>query len=631
MRSFFPHAEARTTALAGALSLYCISLQVARLMLRPLDLFNAPVTALDGLAFLAPTLLLQAGFALLAFALIGLSRSRRMRKAATVGVQALAITIAVIDTAGHAYFLETGSSLDFALLWYSLGRLPDVIALALNSLSPAFLWAIAAVALGVAVLPWIADRRMTAPAAPARPRTRTALCCAALLCSLPLAASGLGVTSKKFADKMAARDPVLNVFATFKLHRGHRSDAPLGDDIVRIERDPAAPERARNLVIIILESTRADLLTPWNPALRNTPFLASLAQRSLRFDRFYSVQPHTARALRAILCGFEPQHRISPPKFTRGIASHCLANLLREQGYRTVYFQAAGEQFEHRAFAIFGMGYHDFIGPSRFSHEGFQRVNYLGYEDDSMLAPSRAWLEAQREGGPFFATYLTLNAHYHCTMLTRHPPEHFSDDSDLNCYLNALRSDDFFLQALFEQYKSLGLYENTLFAVLADHGEAFGEHERRTHNDVPFEEGLRIPLLLHDPGCTLVRPGVRKDPASQLDLLPTFLSLLGFRVTAGHFQGISLLIPHPQVPIRAACYDPHTCMSRIQGDEKFIHHFGRRPDQLFDLKSDPRELVNLAPGNPERVQELRADLLQWHRRVKNGYDTAPVWMPAGSE
>jgi len=627
-------AGTRTTLVAAIVFIYGVALQLARLFLRPLELFHdaTHVSFTDALAFMGSTLLFQGGFALFAFGVTGFWQTRPVRKLAAWSVQALAVLIAVVETAGHAYFLNTGSTLDYPLVAFSAGRMREVAVLAVHSLSPLLLGSMISAAAAVAVLPWIADRPWARGAAasppPTQPRWRRPLFATATIASLPLAAAGLLTHTSQAIDRATIRDPVLNVIATFHPSRRapHSAQSTLDDEPVTIG-PISAPGALRNVVIVILESARAESLTPWNASLQDAPFLAELAKSSVRFDRFYTVQTHTGRALRAILCGFEPQHRIRPPKFTHGIATHCLPNLLRDHGFSTVYFQTADERVEHRTFVIFSMGYHDFIGPSSFGHEGFEQANYLGYEDDSMLAPTRRWLEAQERSKPFLATYLTVNAHYRCALLTRHGPQRYSDDPELNCYLNALRADDFFLRALFDEYKAAGLYRNTLFVVVADHGEAFGEHSRRTHNDVPYEEALRVPLLLHDPTGTLVRPGVRADPSTQLDIAPTVLGLLGFAVKSGHFQGSSLMVPHPQVPIRAACYDPDTCLSWVRGDEKFIHHFGRRPDELFDLGRDPKETTNLAGIFPQRAAELKRDLLDWDRRIKDGYAAAEAWTP----
>ncbi len=69
----------------------------------------------------------------------------------------------------------------------------------------------------------------------------------------------------------------------------------------------------------------------------------------------------------------------------------------------------------------------------------------------------------------------------------------------INRYLNSVRNQDFFLKNLFEQYKELGLYEDTVFVLVGDHGEAFGEHGRFQHDNAIYEEGIKVPLIIHDP------------------------------------------------------------------------------------------------------------------------------------
>src|SRR4029077_15419001 len=103
---------------------------------------------------------------------------------------------------------------------------------------------------------------------------------------------------------------------------------------------------------------------------------------------------------------------------------------------------------------------------------------------DIQLAPSKAWLEAH-PGRPLFVTYLTVTPHIPYYAPGRYGTLRFSEDDAYNRYLNSVRYEDFFLRELIAQYATLGLYEDTVFIVLGDHGEGFGEHGRFTHDDVP--------------------------------------------------------------------------------------------------------------------------------------------------
>jgi arylsulfatase A-like enzyme len=121
-----------------------------------------------------------------------------------------------------------------------------------------------------------------------------------------------------------------------------------------------------------------------------------------------------------------------------------------------------------------------------------------------------------------------------------------------------------------------------------------------------------VPLLFHDPSGTLFQPRRLRGPASELDIMPTVLPLLGFKVTGGTMHGMSLFeLPRDRV-LMMSCYG--MCAMRITATEAFIHHFNRRPDELFALDKDPRELNDLAPRYPQLLPERRNELLAFLRR-----------------
>ena len=124
--------------------------------------------------------------------------------------------------------------------------------------------------------------------------------------------------------------------------------------------------------------------------------------------------------------------------------------------------------------------------------------------------------------------------------------EHFAQDYDrLNRYLNCLRLQDIFLKNLFDQYKRLALHDNTVFVIYGDHGQEFDRHGRFLHGDTPWEEGLRVPLIIHDP--KRFQNGERVEGLSnQTDILPTVVEMLGYQVANGEYPGNSLLRPLPK-------------------------------------------------------------------------------------
>jgi arylsulfatase A-like enzyme len=201
----------------------------------------------------------------------------------------------------------------------------------------------------------------------------------------------------------------------------------------------------------------------------------------------------------------------------------------------------------------------------------------------------------------------------------------FTEDDLLNRYLNSIRNQDFFLKKLFDQYKELGLYEDTVFVVLGDHGEAFGEHDRYQHDNVPYEEGLRIPLLVHDPrwcGNSGCESGWSiETPVNQLDILPTVTDLLGYRLEGSSDRGSSLLSPVPEDrTLMTSCLADDYCLASVEGTNKYIYHFDNQPEEFFDLSKDPEERKNLAEErDSEELEERRSELLEWSARVDSRY------------
>ncbi len=394
---------------------------------------------------------------------------------------------------------------------------------------------------------------------------------------------------------------------------------------------PTANRQRRNVVLIVLESTRAGATTPYNQALPTTPFLAELARRSLLVERAYAIIPHTHNALTAINCGIYPpldQSRIGLLAMPATLPDICLPHLLRAQGYRTAYFMSHTKEFEHSQQIMQNLGYQDFYSVEHMDTTGFERTNYFGYEDEIMLEPSRAWLERHRDQ-PFLVAYLTSAPHHdYLAPSRRHGRVIFTDNDLINRYLNAVRNQDFFLRALFDQYRRLGLYERTIFVLVGDHGQGFGEHGRNGHDNAIYEEGLRVPLLIHDPAR--FQHGARlTEPVSQLDILPTIADLLGYRIVAGSYSGASILRPLPRDRVLLfSCAGGQACMASLQGTEKYIHHFDDRPEELFDLATDPAEQTNLAPArSPEELARRRAELLAWRAAVRAMYGSATDQRP----
>ena len=367
-------------------------------------------------------------------------------------------------------------------------------------------------------------------AVPGSTRQRFALSAAALGLIL-LGLAGLPAAS----GTSFARDPLLNAALSplEALRYAHAAEASMPDPPVDTHLVRSGSGKPRNVVLVFLESVRDVSTTLADPDLGTTPYLSQLAKTSLVAENAYTVVPHTSKALTAGNCGVTPPLDMSVTESKpNGINGRCLPALLSEQGYASAFFQSATEHYDDRRELVRNFGYDSFYPVDVLDKTGYVESNYFGWEDDILLRPSRTWLTAHRDQ-PFVTGYLTVTSHHDYRVPSTIDTEHLSDDPELNKYLNTVRYGDRFVQRLIQQYKDLGLYENTVFVIMADHGEGFGEHGVRQHDSTIYTEGVKIPMIVHDPQNPN-RAG-STQPVQLTSVLPTVVDELGFRVTGGSY------------------------------------------------------------------------------------------------
>jgi lipoteichoic acid synthase len=575
-------------------------------------------------------MLFNLGYALLWIGLFALSRRGLLRWLIVVLFHTTAVLVVAITTGAHFYFEETGSTLDLNIIIYSLttlGEINDVIA---SVASPA-IWALAAAVLCYVVLgPWLVcrwrnRRELTGRTAGVSPIGAAVVCAVGIVLGLfavPVQSSGASISF--------SRDAVVNVIASqveYERLKEVAEDANLSprQPPVDTRLKPTAQTEKRNVVLIHLESVRSRSVTPYNQNLQTTPFLNKLAKESLVAERAYAIVPHTSKAIVSVNCGIEPHLvRELTEAGPDGVPARCLADLLKEQGYDTVWFSSATEDFEDRPDLVKNFGYDEFYPVESMDKEGFQKSNYFGYEDDIMLEPSREWLEKHKDG-PFLATYLGVTGHHDYRQVDRYGLKDFAEDDVLNRYQNEVRYLDFFVKNIIEQYKEMGLYDNTIFVIYGDHGEGFGEHDLYQHDNTIYEEGIRVPLIIHDPEN--FHSGERVETlTNELDFLPTVAGLLGYEIEGDEYPGRSLLAPPEESrTLFFSCFDDYRCLASLRGDQKYTYFFGNQPEEVYDLSSDPSESNDLAGelGDKE-LEDRRKEVLTWYSRVNAMYEKEEV-------
>ncbi|MBA2441866.1 MAG: LTA synthase family protein [Rubrobacter sp.] len=661
----------RRTLLDGWEWVYLLSillpLFVYNLSLKALRIFSLEEShgLLWHLSLMRSELLFNAGYAILCIGLFAVARRGVLRAASLVALHVTAIAVVAITTSSYQYYGTTGSSLDYGIVTYYFAT-PGEAQGAISSEMATSAWLVLALGLFYALAgPHLVTRAAerlglisgsapqegaaaSQPPAPASSRQETAEQASdggeAGEAEEP---AGGGMTRRKLSRKEflavgagagagvfllresllpstatgasggVSRSPVSNLIAT-RAEAARMQAAAEGVEVTNtlagVRLSPTAMTRPRHVALIHLESVRERSVTVYDGGMRTTPYLDDLAGRSLVVERAYTTQPHTTNAITSVNAGMYPYPGTDIVESQPGgVPARCLPDLLREQGYRTAWFQSAVGGFEDRAQLVENFGYDHFQAIEEMDTEGFQMSNYLGYEDDIMLAPSRRWLEKDLDT-PSLITYLGVTPHHDYQVPDRYGRKDFDDDDQLDRYLNNVRYDDFWVQNIIEQYKELGIYEDTIFVIYGDHGEGFGEHGRYQHDGVIWEEGARVPLLIHDP---LRYGGERvKGPANLMDIPPTIAEMLGYRVVDGEYPGNSLLNLPSDRTLYISCRPDLLSMASIKGYEKFIYHFGKQPDELFDLRRDPLEKRNLAKRKSEgELEQMRTELLEWHART----------------
>ena len=396
---------------------------------------------------------------------------------------------------------------------------------------------------------------------------------------------------------------------------GDLDSVDLGDQLQLLTTEKTT---RHNVVLIVLESTRARSLALYGSEHDPMPFLGSLAKRGRWVKEAYTTVPHTSKALVSIHCGAYPKLVTPIDEAQNGaLPDSCLAKVLKKQGYATAFFQPAQEGFERRQSLVGNFGFDTFLGKESLPDaDKFHESSYFGYEDDIMVKPSLEWVDQQKQ--PFFLSYLTLTAHHDYTVPKGFKTRSYVDEPEVNKYLNTLAYTDRFLKKVIDGFEKRGLLDKTTFVIVGDHGEGFKEHGRTEHDNVIYEEGLRVPLVLFGAGVPSDGQeivGLRQH----IDILPTVADILGYKMHGGQSPGRSVLSTDGHEELFFSCWYTNFCMAHREASKKTVYHYKRRKPQVFDVLSDRLEKNDLARSGG-LDESIIKKLKGWKRQTNLRYE-----------
>jgi arylsulfatase A-like enzyme len=434
---------------------------------------------------------------------------------------------------------------------------------------------------------------------------------------------------------------------------------------------PAAAAARPNVLLITVDTLRADHLSSWGYGRETSPTIDRLAAEGVRFASAWAQWPKTGPSFASLFSATYPKDNGNVRQV--GIPLSCrltlLAEVLRRSGYATRAVVANGALArEYR----FDQGFDDYLEVwkgvdelSRIDKTRATRVTDLALASAGSLPADRPWF--------LWVHYIDPHAPYA-------PPapyaERFQGDAAfgdggrelrvfprrrqemagvgrgqildgqtrLGFYVARYDAEIAYADAeigrLLAGLGAAGRLDDTVTAFTSDHGESLGEHEYYfNHGRFAFETCLHVPLVVHWPGR--LAPRVDAAPAALVDLAPTLLDLAGVPLDGGRWaQGRSLRerlegrAPEAPAPVFA---EGGTASERqwlktvrdgrwkfvhapLEGEQRWIAGRGRA-FVLYDLEADPGETTDVAAAHPEVAERLKRELWRWWNAPRHACET----------
>jgi choline-sulfatase len=379
-----------------------------------------------------------------------------------------------------------------------------------------------------------------------------------------------------------------------------------------------APEGPPSILLITLDTTRADRIGAYGYADGQTPHIDRLAREGVLFEQAIAPTPITLPSHTSILTGVTPsEHGVRDnAAFSLGPDALLVSEVLLRRGWRTAAFVGSY-----------------ILAPQFGLAQGFERYG-APLEGDSLVKSDRSanavvgeaidWLSQLSPEEHFF-----LWVHFYDPHAPLHPPPpwrtRLSDPYDAEI---AFCDDQ--LGRLLEAIAERGLARNLLTVVTADHGESLGEHREATHGVLLYQSTMHVPLIFHGPVLGTARGTRVARRVSTLDLPATLIHLAGIAPDAlPATKSAPLLVPEglpspssPPQPVYLETllpfYSLHWRALRglVADGYKLIE--GPQPE-LYALDDDAGEENDLAEREPARVQAMERQLEQIVSRPSLGW------------
>ena len=375
-----------------------------------------------------------------------------------------------------------------------------------------------------------------------------------------------------------------------------------------------------NVLLLTVDTLRADMTEPYGDAAPISPALQELAAGAVVFEEAWSGSSWTLPSLASLHTGLHSSvHGAWQFSDVLGWDFDTLAERLTAAGWDTA--------------AVVN---HVFLGRKHGLNQGFVHYDDELVEDfgksheaitsDTVSDRGIAWLEAKAsadDGRPWFLWLHYFDPHEVYQRHDRYAPT-FGDETDLERYRGEIAWTDEHLGRVLASLETLGLAEDTVVVLTADHGEEWEEHGGLGHGHTLYGELVRVPLVIRAPG---VEPARIAERVSTLDVAPTVLKLTGVEPLSGTGgRSLGALLDGREGrrgPILTEVGRSEAKRMAAIGDGrwKLLWHEHDNEAELFDLETDPGEQRDVAALHPDEVERLFELLLATR---KAAIETAPL-------
>jgi arylsulfatase A-like enzyme/Tfp pilus assembly protein PilF len=383
--------------------------------------------------------------------------------------------------------------------------------------------------------------------------------------------------------------------------------------------------RGANVILVTIDTLRADHVGAYGSALGLTPTLDRFAGEGLRFSTAYAHVPLTLPSHTTLHTGLYPTTNGVHDNGSRLATKPTLAGVLKAAGYRTGAFVGS------------------FVLDARFGlNAGFDTyddrmlgssadLNVVERAAEQVLAPASKWITAPRPETPARSPWFAW-VHLYDPHEPYAPPEPYRSRYAGDLYSGEIAYADAALGRFFDRLRAAGALDRTLVVIASDHGESLGEHGERTHGLFAYDATLRVPLIVWAP--TALHPAIVAGTARLVDVMPTVLDLVGVPPPAVDGRSLRMMATGTGVGDEPESYFEALNANLTRGWAPLrgvVRHQVKLIDlpipELYDLAADPGENRNLYASQRERARDLESRL----DRLNAASSAAPTRTPVDAD